>query len=96
MLKVDRQVRPILLARLYLASAMLPKPNCCKRPHLHAVQILDKTPEDQLAIFRCDACETYWRAAINAWAMLDGSIDEIGGFHKLTTDEAVKVLRATR
>jgi hypothetical protein len=72
---------------------MLPKPDCCKRPHLHAVRIIDESPETQKAIFRCDACEAYWSAAVNAWAMIEGASDEISGFERMTTDQAVLVLR---
>lgn len=75
---------------------MLLKPNCCKRPHLHAVKIVDESSDSQAAIFRCDACEAYWTAQVNAWAMLEGSSGEIGGFERLTTEQAIERLRDRR
>jgi hypothetical protein len=75
---------------------MLPKPNCCKRPHLHAVRIIDESDELQIAIFRCDACETYWSAKVSALAMIEGISGDVEGFQRLETNHAVCILRSER
>jgi hypothetical protein len=75
---------------------MLPKPNCCKRPHLHVIQIVEEASDQPVAIFRCDACETYWQAANNAFALREGAFDDVEGFQKLSTDDEIKMLRTTR
>ena len=75
---------------------MLPEPNCCKRPHLHAIKIVAESEDIQKAIFRCDACDTYWGTAVNAWAIMERTSDEFGGSERLSTDQAVNELRPSR
>lgn len=75
---------------------MVPKPDCCKRPHLHTIRIVEESSDSPSAIFRCEACETYWITTLNEWAVMKGDDEMFGAFKRLAADQAIKMLRVSR
>ena len=71
---------------------MLANPNCCHRPSLKPVRILDDLEGSEIAIGRCEACETYWSVAASQWAIAKGEAGPDATFVKLTAEEAIALV----
>jgi hypothetical protein len=68
------------------------RPNCCCKPSLQSVRVLDEMVCGNVVLQRCETCQSYWLAAHGQLELADGNDLELDSIERLSGPEVEELL----
>jgi hypothetical protein len=68
------------------------RPDCCCKPSLRSVRVLDEVVCGNVVLQRCETCQTYWLAAHGHVELADGLDAELDGLQRLNGSEVAELM----
>jgi hypothetical protein len=74
---------------------MILEPDCCYRPSLRTLHLIDEAPDGEIVLDRCEHCRTYWRVTSHDRTDFEGADNNsFLWFGRLSDTEAQSLLAA--